>query len=570
MKSLQFKKQFATVVLAIISFSACKKNEVLVTADQKTAEDSAAAARPKAAAVGAANTLYISPSGNDGSGTGAATNPWKTLLKATTSVSAAGSIIHVNAGTYVEAAQCVLKPGVSIEGEGVTSIIKSKVTAKFTSILFLSSASEGTNGNQHISNLKFDGQNLSSGWGISVVARSNVSIYNCTVLNFKEVGVNFSGITSQNGYLPPATYASGNSFYNNIVTNSSTNDSVYGRGCMQFGGQTGMLVYNNIITQPYRTGTFTGNIGWPMKMANEGYIKNCKVYNNTLTRALFTGVGHGVNNDWNFSFEMWNVEGLEIYGNTCQGEVDIANATKGNSTYGLWFHNNTVTYPSRQTHYQSGLRLETNESDNIIEDNRFKNLQNAITFSPKDYRANGFGIDVHRNTIRRNLMESLGFVNGPGNYGTQQAISMENFDNPITYFDDLNIYNNTIICDPSNPMYIGILVPAYAGGHCKNIRIVNNIVQGFSLNPFWVNPSTNVDFLYVENNNFYGNATNSGYFSGATPANYVNRGNISANPLFAGSGNYTLQATSPCVDAGVNVGLPLLGVRPDMGYAELR
>ena len=210
MKSLQFKKQFATVVLAIISFSACKKNEVLVTADSKTAEDSTAAARPKVTAVGAANTLYISPLGNDGSGTGAATNPWKTLLKATTSVSAAGSIIHVNAGTYVEAAQCSLKPGVSIEGEGITSVIKSAVTANFTAMIFLSSATEGTNGNQHISNLKFDGQNLGTAWGISVVGRSNVSIHDCVVLNFREVGVNFSGIASQNGYLPPTTYASGN------------------------------------------------------------------------------------------------------------------------------------------------------------------------------------------------------------------------------------------------------------------------------------------------------------------------------------------------------------------------
>jgi hypothetical protein len=516
------------------------------------------------------STIYfISTTGNDASGKGTVVSPWKTLYKATTVATVAGDIIHVNAGIYTETLQCQLMPGVSIEGEGVTSVIKSSLTANFTSILFLASATEGTNGNQHISNLKLDGQNLSSAWGISVVARSNVSIHDCTIVDFREVGVNFSGITSQNGYLPPATHATGNSFYNNIVTNCSTNDSVYGRGCMQFGGQAGMLVYNNVINQPYRTGTFTGNIGWPMKMANEGYIKNCKVYNNSLKRALFTGSGHGMNNDWNFSFEMWNVQGLEMYNNIFQGEIDLVNATKGIYDYGLWFHNNTVTYPTRRSFYQSGLRLETNESDILIENNHFKNLQNAITFSPKDYRNDGFGIDVHRVTIRRNLMDSLGVVNGAGNYGTQQAISMENFDNPITYFDSLNIYNNTIICDPANAMYLGILVPCYPGGQCKNIRIVNNIIQGFTLHPFWLNPSTNVDSLYIKNNNFYGNGSNDGYFSGGLPAHYFNSGNISIDPMYIGNGNYTLQVASPCVDAGMYVGLPFAGIAPDRGYAEV-
>jgi hypothetical protein len=570
MKCLKLKNHFATIAVAALSIAACTKKDVLLPAAQGGSAADSIAVIDRKAATSAANTWYISPSGNDATGTGSAASPWKTLFKATSSVVTPGGIIHVNAGTYVETQQCLLKPGVSIEGDGITSIIKSTLTAKFTSLLFLSSTSEGTNGNQHISKLKFDGQNLSTAWGVSVVARSNVSIYDCTVINFREVGVNFSGITSQNGYLPPVTYATGNSFYNNTVTNCSTNDSVYGRGCMQFGGQNGMRVYNNVITQPYRTGTFTGNIGWPMKMANEGYIKNCKLYNNTLKRALFTGNGHGVNNDWNFSFEMWNIEGLEMYGNTFQGEVDLANSTKGSYAYGTWFHHNTITYPSRQTHYQSGIRLETNESDNIIEDNIFKNLQNAITFSPKDYRSNGFGIDVHRNTIRRNLMESLGFVSGAGNYGTQQAISMENYDNPVTYFDSLNIYNNTIICDPSSPMYLGILVPSYPGGQCKNIRIVNNIIQGFSLFPLWINPSAGVDFLYVQHNNFYGNGTNGIYFSGANPVHFYNTGNISTNPMYVGAGNYTLQTNSPLVDAGLNVGLPLLGVRPDIGYAELR
>jgi hypothetical protein len=45
-----------------------------------------------------ATTFYISPDGNDQTGNGSAGNPWKTLFKATSVVTNAGDIIHVNAG----------------------------------------------------------------------------------------------------------------------------------------------------------------------------------------------------------------------------------------------------------------------------------------------------------------------------------------------------------------------------------------------------------------------------------------------------------------------------------------
>ena len=107
-----------------------------------------------------ADTYYISPTGNDVTGNGSITNPWRSLYKATSNITIAGNIIHVNAGVYIETKQIVLAVGVSIEGDGVSSVIKSYLTEDWKELLSLRSA-EGTNGNQHISNLKFDGQNLS-------------------------------------------------------------------------------------------------------------------------------------------------------------------------------------------------------------------------------------------------------------------------------------------------------------------------------------------------------------------------------------------------------------------------
>ena len=76
-----------------------------------------------------ATTYYISPAGNDTTGTGASGNPWRSLYKECNSVATAGDIIHINAGTYIETNKCTLANGVSIEGDGVSSIIKSHYVA---------------------------------------------------------------------------------------------------------------------------------------------------------------------------------------------------------------------------------------------------------------------------------------------------------------------------------------------------------------------------------------------------------------------------------------------------------
>ena len=54
-------------------------------------------------------------------------SPWKTLAYACSRVKTSGDIIHLNAGTFIETAQSSLAVGVSIEGEGVATVIQSRV-----------------------------------------------------------------------------------------------------------------------------------------------------------------------------------------------------------------------------------------------------------------------------------------------------------------------------------------------------------------------------------------------------------------------------------------------------------
>ncbi len=461
-----------------------------------------------------AGTFYISPTGNDETGTGSISNPWKTLYKAALAVTTAGDIIHVNAGTYTETKQIVLAVGVSIEGDGVSSVIKSTITTDWTEILSLHSP-EGTNGNQHISNLKFDGQNLSTFWAIYVAGRSNVSINNCTIVDFKDRGVIFGG-RMDNQEAPPDMYATGNSFHNNTVLNCAaynTANGIYGRGCLNIGGQEGMLIYNNTITQNQRP---EGYNGWPIKLFNDGNLKGCKIYNNILTKIPYKGIFPG-DSGWDFCSELFNVSGLEIYGNHIQGSLDFNNQTKGTYSYSVWIHDNTFFQPTLNSSFESGIILESASEAVIIENNKFNNISGCVLFYTRDLNY------VNDITIRNNLFLNIGKKTGNGNNGTGIGIYSESTNNYA--ISNLNIYNNTIIAANGNAPYYGIEIAGAASA--TGIKIQNNTIQDFRVTAVFANPAFVINTLSIEKNTFSGNGNNNKpFYIRGTPADYTFKNNI--------------------------------------------
>ena len=303
-----------------------------------------------------ANSFYISPSGSDEKGNGSFAKPWQSLFRATSLVTSPGSIIHLMAGKYVEINTSILAPGVSIEGVGESSIILSAIKRDWASVI-LARSDEGTMGDQHISNLKFDGQNMTAFWAIWISGRSNVSIHNCVIVDFKDRGVIFDG-RSDNTQGPPTIFAKGNSFHDNNVTNCAaynTENGVYGRGSLNIGGQDGMLIYNNIITQDSRP---DGYNGWPIKYSNDGYLKGVKIFKNTLIKKPFAGT-FGGDNGWDFAIELWHVlGGVEIYDNTIQGSIDIVNAVKTTYNFSAWLHHNTISQKKLNSYFESGMVFE--------------------------------------------------------------------------------------------------------------------------------------------------------------------------------------------------------------------
>ncbi|MBK6633214.1 MAG: hypothetical protein IPG38_01840 [Chitinophagaceae bacterium] len=334
-----------------------------------------------------AATYYISPTGNDATGNGSNTNPWRTLYRATQTATAFGDLIRVIAGTYTETQASNLSAGVSIEGDAAaTTIIRGAMTNNFVAILELQSPDQ-TNANQSISKLTFDGQYVSptnnKTWlAIWITGRSNVSIHDCIIKNFLWRGVIFNGINANNpgtdvGY----NHATGNTFYNNIVTNCADYGiSGGGSGSLNIGFQNGMLIYNNLIQQNERA---EGLNGWPIKYWNQGWLKGCKIYNNTLIKKPYGGNYPG-ESGWDFAIELFNIQGLEIYGNDIQnGAIDLNYNYKSTYPYSTWIHDNLITNTTFNPRVEGGIILEFRTEHALIENNIFNNKSYGISFNTR-------------------------------------------------------------------------------------------------------------------------------------------------------------------------------------------
>ena len=459
--------------------------------------------------IGNASTYYIRTDGNNANTgtTNSSGGAWRTLVYACAHTTS-GDIIHVVAGTFTEAGQATLPVGVSIEGDGVTSIIQASFSTANTAILVAASA-EGTNGNQHISNCLWEGQ-LSTTWGIEIKGRSNFSIYNCTIQNFAQRGVMWSG-RNDNSALPPSIYATGNSFHDNIITNCATYSGGTGYGCIMFGGQDGFLLYNSTLTQ---TGRASGTNGWPIKYANDGYLNGCKIYNNTVTKEPFDGT------TFDFAFELFNVSGLEIYGNTIQGSIDLNYQPKGSYAYSVYIHDNVIGYSTVQTQIERGIVLEFDCETIWIKNNEFKNIYNPIYYSTRNLT------QITNNEITGNLMYGIGVVAGSTGFGIR-FISDGSANYTLSHFV---VDHNTIVGN----YYQGISL--VDGASISGVSITNNIIDDYAHSWLFADPASVITTIDWKNNNFYNTGTwgTSPRYVTGTPSSETFSGNLNTNPSFTG------------------------------------
>lgn len=498
-------------------------------------------------------TYYVAPDGQGDNGdTGGIGGPWSTLAYAVTQVSSS-DVIYIQVGIHTIDTTVSVPIGVSLIGAGDTSIITTTNATEWNVTLNLISA-EGINGNQSISYLYFDG-NLIGAWCINVTGRSNVWVHDCTFIDWDTYAIHFRGRTD-NTANPPTIYSTGNKFYNNTATNSSRYRNGFGTGVLNIGGQTGMEIYNNTITSGSRT---AGTNGWPIKDANGGCLKGLKIYNNTLINDDVT--------NWDFSIELFYVWGFEAYNNNLTGCIDLNFVSKGDYEYGAYIHNNTIGPETESSKYYTGVTLEFDTSDVIIEHNRFRNCCDAIRWSPRD------GTIIENTRISYNIFENIGsdtFAWG--------AIRLWQYTGAMFLSGNFNVYNNVFYA--KSPVYehgawYGIGIGGFTTA--TEINIINNIFIGFSAYWLILGSCDNLITLNVRNNIVYNNQNSNLPSITGTPTNNNYNAPIIDNPDFTTAGSdFTLQVGSPAIDAGLYVGLTTdylgrvvpFSIAPDIGAYE--
>lgn len=478
---------------------------------------------------------------------------WLTLAYAVTQA-VAGDTINLGAGTWDINTQVALPEQISLRGvDSSTTIVKSTLTADLTEIISLRSGADGTNGNQSIYNLQFDGQNngtMGSGtsWGIYISARSNVAIHHCSFKNFNFSAVKIVGRADNNHDLAPSTWATGNSFNYNRVFNSAGYNIApnFGHGGLWIAGQQGFNILYNVMDQSSRP---QDQNGYCIKAQN--FTRGLTVKYNTLSKKPLGTVNGATDTDWTWLIEAGDVQGLEFGYNRCTGSgVDFNRNSKGAYAYSFWIHHDTIINTIQNVYAQSAVTLEFNTTDAIIEDCIFENVAQGIYMTPRTG-------DSVRNFIIRRIAMLLTTPTGP-EAGNGKFIDING--EATQYFDGIQIYNNSMAYKSGKAGYYGISSPKATAGYIKNINIRNNIISGATLEVYSENGGSTVvpDSLTISYNNLHNNGSSNLPVFRTSPAggtNYVTNNNTTTDPLFVDiNTNLRLQAGSTNIGTGTNLG----------------
>ena len=503
-------------------------------------------------------TYYISTTGVDDAGrNGGIGQEWATLSYACTRVTTPGDTIMVGVGTFTETAQSVLAVGVSIVGAGETSIIKAG--AALDPIILLSSASEGTDGNQSISYIHIDGNNTAV-IGINIIGRGNVKTHNCTFRDFTDNGLRYTGKTAS-GAGAPTTHATGNEVYNcsfyDCGNEVFSSPYYFASPALSIGGQAGILIHNNYFNE---TG---GKYGYGISTNKSGYNRGLQIYNNTI----LVSPKHVENNQWSFAIELWNNSGgIHIYGNSVTGAIDLGGTSSddaGGYGYACRIHDNSLEMSALQAYDHSGIILESDITGGAyIYNNYIRNFSRPIVLNtlsgPLDIMTD---IYIYYNIIVEPIKSTGDYSGYAISHGVAVATSV---------YTNLYIQNNVFISityKGSAGVYFAVSSVTY-----NNLNIQNNIFYNIYNGLRFENNVLST--LNIQNNLFY-EETNAISFVGVTPTSYTESGNIlDTNPLFISTSDFHLQSGSDCINAGIDVGLlsdylgnPIIGL-PDIGAYE--
>ena len=359
-----------------------------------------------------------------------------------------------------------------------------------------------------------------AGDGIAVQG-NNFIINDVTSRNQTRTGIAFNGSTIGDSQDNDGAYH-GNGNAGVDISSGSNADTVTGFTV------DGVSAYDNVV--------FWGSDGYGIKFTwvDDSTIENCTVYGNAI-------------------------DGVNLDGDGTNGCDDCT------------IENNTI-----YENAHSGVDIEFNSSRNIVRYNLIYDNKSNGSFASGIHIANSQCLD---NQIYYNVVNGQDNVTAGGN---------------LIYIGNGNgnsVWNNILIEMASPTNAATNLRGIYLDGSADNTTLKNNIYSG-SQNALYIDNGTIPTGLDSDNNDFFSsNASRAIAWSGDGFHNYTlaqwvsaqsqDANSIAADPLFvdeqaAAAGDFSLQSTSPCIDAGVDVSFARdfrgtavpRGDAPDMGAYE--
>jgi hypothetical protein len=527
-----------------------------------------------------ATTYYVRTDGNNShSGTtNTSAGAWASLYYACAHATNSGDIIHVAAGTYTETQECDLAVGVSIIGDGLTTHIKSHYfVEEYGWLIQAYSATQGTNGNQSISYIWLDGDGYQGYGGIETMGRSNVTVNNCTISGFYGGAIFMCGADGK-----PTTYATGLVVHDcRLIDDATCESGGYELfGILDHGGTVGFQCYNTTIYQPDRGANITGGC---LKQAKGGFVSGSHFYNDSIITAPLVG------SMWSGAAEFFDcLGGIEIDHSVIQGTLDfscnlpgaygttqdLSLQDAGSYGFALKVHDNKMMYTGYRDFDESEIDIERNAKGGIyIYNNYFENVGFPIQFSYDNGGGSGSSYLKQDIYIYYNIFYDIGAPTDPsfGSAINVETGTLSSNDEIRNFYVENNVFRAGALAGPKGA------ITTLAGGKWTNTYIRNNIFTEWPV-PVSITGAT-INTMSVENNDFYGNTSNSNSYSGCSITGKTEQNNLTSNPLYIGGSPYSyhLSSASPCINSGIHLTLPTvttdyagvtIGNPPEIGVYE--
>jgi hypothetical protein len=286
------------------------------------------------------------------------------------------------------------------------------------------------------------------------------------------------------------------------------------------------------------------------------------------------------------------------------GTQSTSSAVFGYQDAGTLGHENYISHNDIHHNHAFGIQLLSNYY--IIEHNTVYNNGNKTDMTGGieiiDWTQSGYG---QHQVIRYNTVygQISGIDDGEGIFADDFSRYVDIYYNIVYGNDgpgigsngakDVNIYNNVSYENSRNSsgsLNTKAEIKAVASNPraTSNLVIKNNIAMATDVNTYaiYVGPYVyNSDGLIITNNIWYSSAANWYYWNNAGGNNLSTWNalpcvgtDLNSNPLFVSTSDFHLQASSPAIDAGTDVGLNQdyqglrvpLGRAPDIGAFEYR